>query len=76
MTIVKEGLMKELFENWKVAYLAKGGRITPHEEEMFNDFFKWLEWKEAENKKALCEYCNRVHDRRIICRARMTTRTK
>ena len=54
--------MKKLFEEWKIAFLAKGWRkITAHDEELFNDFFQWLQWKEASNDKKICPKCGCIY---------------
>jgi hypothetical protein len=38
--------MQNLFNEWRVAYLAKGRqKITPREEELFQDFIQWCQWK-------------------------------
>ncbi len=40
--------IENLFNEWSIAYRAKGGKITVSEEELFADFFRWLKSKAAE----------------------------
>jgi len=40
--------IENLFNEWSIAYRAKGGKITVSAEELFADFFRWLKSKAAE----------------------------
>ena len=40
--------IEKLFNEWSIAYRAKGGKIAVGSEELFADFFRWLKSKAAE----------------------------
>ena len=60
--------IENLFNEWSIAYRAKGGKITVGAEKLFADFFRWLKSKAAEHTLAgglalqPCPICGRVDE--------------